>query len=223
MTKRARGSSIVAACAASLGAMLGAFDAQPVRAQAAGGPVIYLDQAWSQADREWYYNFSQGATVMSYDIFLNLEVAAGQDLFRSDSISERYGLIPQSPSPANPDGLPIGISKTVIPAPKWRGAQTGEFAGVTCAMCHNSELRYQGRRIRIDGGNNNSLDFQGYIHALDDAMQATLKDPAKFDRLAARLKATGGDAKAQLRSRFESQAATTHYYATRSLPSASLW
>jgi len=161
--------------------------------------------------------------VMSYDIFLNLEVAGGQELFRSDANSNRYGLIPQPPSAANPDGLPVGISKTVISKPAWKGAATGEFAGVTCAMCHESELYYQGKRLRIDGGNNHTLDFQAYIWALDAAMQSTLTDPAKFDRLASRLNATGAEAKTQLRTRFESQAAQTHYYATRSLASASPW
>ena len=60
-----------------------------VSAQQAGAPqasnesVIYLNQAWSQEDREWYYNFSQGSAVISYDLFLNMEVADSQDLFRS--------------------------------------------------------------------------------------------------------------------------------------------
>jgi hypothetical protein len=200
------------------------FLSGPAAAQSAGPPVIYLNQAWSQQDREWYYHFDQGSPVMSYDIFLNLEIADSQELFRSDANSERYGLIPQPPSPYyNPDGLPVGISKTVIATAKWKGALTGDFAGVTCAMCHNSELHYKGKRLRIDGGNNHTLDFQGYIRALDVAMQATLKDPAKFDRLAARLKATGANAKAQLRARFEPQAAPAHYYATMSLLSPSAW
>ncbi len=210
----------VAACLGAIGIATAARDAQ---AQAAQGPVIYLNQAWSPADRDWYYNFSQGATVMSYDIFLNLEVADGTTLFRSDAVSERYGLLTQPASAANPDGLPIGISKTVIAKPAWPGAQTGEFAGVTCAMCHESELQYQGKRIRIDGGNGHALDFQGYIRALDAALQATLKEPAKFDRLASRLNATSADAKAALRKRYAAQAETTHYYATRSLASASDW
>lgn len=53
--------------------------------------VIYLNQAWSQDDREWYYSFSQGSAVLSYDIFLNLEIVGGQDLFRSDGNLARYG------------------------------------------------------------------------------------------------------------------------------------
>src|ERR1700730_17886387 len=53
--------------------------------------VIYLNKAWSQDDREWYYHFSQGSAVLSYDIVLNLEVANSQELFRSDANSIRYG------------------------------------------------------------------------------------------------------------------------------------
>ena len=75
---------------------LGFLHATPAAAKSASAPVIYLNQAWSQEDREWYYQFSQGSTVMSYDIFLNLEVAGSQELFRSDANSERYGLITQA-------------------------------------------------------------------------------------------------------------------------------
>jgi hypothetical protein len=224
MNRRTSWSLIVTAIAVLLGATFGACLSAPANAQATREPVIYLNQAWSQEDREWYYNFAQGANVLSYDIFLNLEVADGQQLFRSDANSERYGLIPQPVNPrTNPDGLPIGISKTVISTPGWKGAPTGEFAGVTCAMCHESELRYQGKRVRIDGGNNNALDMQGYLQAFDAAIQATLKDSAKFDRLASRLNATSADAKAQLRARFEPQASKAHEYGTRSTVTPSPW
>ena len=86
---------------------------------------------------------------MPYDIFLNLEVAGGQDLFRSDANSERYGLTPEPANPqTNPDGLPVGLSKTVTTEGPWKG----EEVGLTCAACHNTELFYQGKRIRIEGG-----------------------------------------------------------------------
>src|SRR6187200_350793 len=77
-------------------------------------PVILLDQAWSKEDREWYYNFSQGSAVITYDLFLNMEAADSQDLFRNGLSNPRYGLVPQPVSPANPDGLPIGVSKTNV-------------------------------------------------------------------------------------------------------------
>ena len=203
---------------------IGLFLPAPAAAQSASGPVIYLDQAWSEADREWYYHFSQGSAVMSYDIFLNLELANSQELVRSDANSERYGLIPEAANPQyNPDGLPIGVSKTVIAAPHWKGEETGEFAGMTCAACHEEELEYKGKHIRIDGGVGNKFDMQGYIAALDNAMQATLTDSAKFDRLAARLAASSPDAKDKLRERFERQAAYVHEYRSRSSASPSPW
>ena len=155
---------------------------------------------------------------------MNLEVAGGQELFRSDANSERWGLIPNPANPDNnPDGLPIGLSKTVISSPRFKGDGTGEFIGLTCAACHNAQLNYQGKRIRIDGGVGNMFDYMGYVQALDDAMQATLKDPAKYDRLAGRLKATAPDAKARLRKRFESEAATVHQYRTRYLLTPNAW
>jgi hypothetical protein len=197
---------------------------EPATRQSSGEPVIYLDQGWSQDDREWYYQVSQGSAVISYDIFLNLEVAGGQELFRSDVNSDRYGMITQPANPRfNPDGLPIGLSKTMVTKALMKDEQAGEYVGLTCAACHNAQLNYQGKRIRIDGGVGNTFDMMGYIQALDDALQATLKDPAKFDRLATRLKASGGNARATLRKRFESDAARVDEYRTRTLVAPVVW
>ena len=112
--------------------------------------------------------FSQGSAVLSYDIFLNLEVADSQDLFRSDANSVRYGLLPESASAYNPDGLPIGISKTTVATPigEW---PAGEYAGLTCAACHETQLNYKGKHVRIDGAPANTFDMQAYIQALNAA------------------------------------------------------
>ena len=125
---------------------LGLFLVEPAMGHASGQPVIYLDQAWSQADRETWYQIPQGSIVMPYDIVLNLEVAGSQELFRSDANSARYGLITQAANPrANPDGLPVGLAKTVFTEGRWKG----EHIGLTCAACHNAELHYKGKRIRV--------------------------------------------------------------------------
>ena len=198
----------------------GFFRTKTVAAQSSGGSVIYLDQAWSQADREMYYQISQGAQIISYNIFLNLEVADSQELFVSDANSERYGLIPQAANPrTNPDGLPIGLTKTVVTEGRWKG----EAIGANCALCHTAQLTYQGKRIRIDGGVANTLDFMSYTYALDDALQAALADAAKFDRLAARLGASSSEAKSELRKRFESDADRVHQYRTRLLVTPQPW
>lgn len=184
--------------------------------------VTYLNQAWSPDDREWYYHFSQGSAVLSYDIFLNLEVAGSQELFRSDANSVRYGLIPEAANWANPDGLPIGISKTTVATPI-RGWSAGDYAGPTCAACHEDELHYKGKRIRIEGGINHAFDIQAYNRALDDALQSTLTDAAKFDRLAGRVGATTPEAKGRLRKRTETEAARVHDYVTRTAATPYPW
>jgi hypothetical protein len=213
MNLQKSGWMMVAALALASAGPLGLLLVGPAHAQSANSPVIYLNQAWSQEDRDWYYNFSQGSSTISYDIFLALELPGSQELFRSDANAERYGLIPQPANPrTNPDGLPIGLSKTPVPKPVMQGEHAGDYIGFTCAACHNAQLYYKGKVIRIDGGTNNTLDLQAYIYALDDALQATLKDPAKFDRLASRLRATEGSAKSELRNRFESDAARVRSY-----------
>ena len=129
-------------------------------------------------------------------------------------------MIPQTANPqTNPDGLPVGLAKNVNTEGRWKG----EYVGPTCAACHNNQLTYKGKRIRIDGANNGNLDFQGYIFALDDALQATLADTAKFDRLAARLKASTPEAKAALRKRYEPGAERVHQYRTVNLATPHQW
>ena len=177
-------------------------------------PVILLDQAWSKEDREWYYNFSQGSAVIAYDLFLNVEAADSQDLFRNGLNGPRYGFVPQPPSPSNPDGLPIGISKTNV-AKEISGWPAGDYAGMTCAACHEGHLKYKGKLIRIEGGISNTINFQGTASGISEALLKSLTDAAKFDRLAARIGASTPDAKDKLRKRIESERARVHEYAAR--------
>jgi hypothetical protein len=196
------------------------FQPKTVAAQAPGDKIIFLDQGWSKEVREAYYHISQGSTALPYDIFLNLEVAESQELFRSDTNSERYGMTPDPADPqTNPDGLPIGLSKTVSSEGPWKG----EEVGFTCAACHNTELFYKGNRIRIDGGVGNHFDIEAYFLALDDALQATLKDSAKFERLAARMGVSGSDAKSELRERCKRSADAVHSYNSRVLVTPYAW
>ena len=200
--------------------MIGPFKVEAVQAQSPLDKTILLDQGWTPEIRKGYYHISQGTTVMPYDIFLNLEAAGSQDLFRSDENSERYGLTPDPADPQwNPDGLPIGLGKTVTTDGPWKG----EDVGINCATCHNTELFYQGKRVRIDGGVGNHFDLEGYVCALDDAVQATLTDSAKFDRLAVRMGASNANAKSNLRKRFESSADRIHSFRTRVLLTPYPW
>ncbi len=200
--------------------VLGIFHLKSVGAAANNEHVIYLDQAWSQADREMFYQISQGSAIASYDIFVNLEVAGSQELFRSDANSERLGMIPQAANPrTNPDGLPVGLAKNVVTEGRWKG----ETVGPNCAACHTAELSYKGKKVRIDGGHAISFDLFEYIQALDDAFQATLADSAKFDRMVARIGASSADAKSRLRKRLAIDAERAHVYRTRAAASPFPW
>ena len=213
---------IIASPALSLScaAVLGLLPLERVAAQAPGDSVVYLDQGWSQADRELFYQTSQGSVIASYDIFTNMEVAGSQELFRSDANSARFGLIPQAANPrTNPDGFPVGVTKNVVTEGRWKGVTVGP----NCSVCHTAELMYKGKRIRIDGGHTNLFDIQAYMQALDQAYQATLTDTAKFDRMAARIGATSTDAKSELRTRLGREAARTHYYSSVAAASPSPW
>jgi hypothetical protein len=222
--------AILSTLALSCGGAAGLFLLKAAAAQSAApsttslapvaSSVIYLNQGWSPADTTWYYHISQGSWVISYEIFLNLEVAHSKELFRSDANSELYGLVPQTADPkTNPDGLPIGLSKAVAHLGPWQGAGVG----LTCAACHEGQWDYKGRQIRIVGGPANEFDMLAYVGALDDALQATLADPTKFDRLAARLGDSSSNAKAALRMRLARDAGRVHYYRARVLATPTIW
>ncbi|KAB2723341.1 di-heme-cytochrome C peroxidase [Brucella intermedia] len=173
-----------------------------------------LNQGWSDEDRLRYYFTTQGSAAISYDIFLNLEQAENQFLFRSNENLARFGLIPYPVDPKfNPDGLPIGITKTVVHDGRWKG----EWVGMGCAACHNGQLHYKGTTISISGGNNAQIDIDIFITALSRALQATAADDEKFNRLANRLNRNSDADKDELRNRLSVQAAEVERYAKRSM------
>ena len=136
---------------------------------AAADQVIYLDQNWTQEDREQFYFIDQGSRLFPYDFFLHLEQANNKELFRSDENMRHFGLMPARPSRNNPDGLPIGITRD------------DDFVGPTCAACHTQVIKYEGKSIVIDGGQA-MVDLQLFLIELVDAISATLNDKEKFNR-----------------------------------------
>ncbi|MFM8872407.1 MAG: hypothetical protein ACKOJI_03470, partial [Phycisphaerales bacterium] len=173
----------------------------------ASAPPVLLDQGWSPEDRATYHRTSQGSAVMPFDLFMALEQGGSTALFRADEVSDRFGLVTVPADPrTNPDGLPIGLVRTSVPEGRWKG----DWIGLTCSACHSSELSYKGTRIRIEGGSNHAFDFAGYIAALDEALAATQRDPAKFGRTAARMQVTGAEAMDALRASLDKAAHAVH-------------
>lgn len=140
--------------------------------------IVYPEQNWSAAQSLWFYNVTQGSNLIPYDIFLHLEVADSEELFRADKHMNRLRYLTQSPSIANPDGLPVGWVKD-----EYGGK---DYVGFTCAACHTSQIHFQGTAIRIDGGAP-LADMEKMLGSLSAALNASLDNPAKFERLAAKV------------------------------------
>jgi hypothetical protein len=95
--------------------------------------------------------------VLFYDIFLNLELANSGELFRSDKNLAGCGLIPHPAYPKyNPDGLPVGLTKTAMKDLRWKGG----WVGLGCAACHNRRVDTGGTTISISGGNNKTTGLK---------------------------------------------------------------
>ena len=161
--------------------------------------VIYLNQAWTPEQRAQFYWTSQGSALMSYDIYLNLAAAGSNDLFNSTKHINTLGLLTEPPNlTANPDNLPVGITKTVVN----KGQFKGNYVGVTCAACHTGQVQYQGKQIRIDGGAGTRFNISAWITSLSNSLDETLNNPLRFQQMIARMKQRGpvdqDEVKAQL-------------------------
>ena len=137
----------------------------------------YLDQGWSEAQSLWFYNTTQGSDLMPYDLFMVLEQADSNTLFRDNQHIDKYRYLPQKPTFLNPDGLPVGIIKDTY--------QGKDYIGYTCAACHTSQVNVTKdgvtHAIRIDGGPS-MADMVGFLTALEKSMAATISDDVKKTR-----------------------------------------
>ncbi|MFW5431199.1 MAG: di-heme-cytochrome C peroxidase, partial [Methylophilaceae bacterium] len=136
--------------------------------------VTYLEQNWTEKDREYFYFADQGSRLIPYDYFLHLEQADSIKLFRRDANMKRIGLIPALKSKNNPDALPIGLTRN------------GDHMGPTCAACHTQQITYQNETIHIDGGQA-FFHLNQFLMDLTASLKATLDNPEKFDRFQQRL------------------------------------
>jgi hypothetical protein len=139
----------------------------------------YLNQSWSDTDRQWFYTTPQGSKLIRYDWALALERASDQTLFFSDGLA-RLGYLPNPKSGTNPDGLPVGFVRD-------KGL-TVDHLGMTCAACHTNDLGYNGTTYRIDGGPADA-DLFGFLAEMSESLSATSASQAspKFQRFAKRL------------------------------------
>lgn len=142
--------------------------------------TIYLNQAWTPQQRADYYWGSQGSALISYDIYLALQLPGSKILFNSAEHADKVGLLMDPPDlKNNPDALPIGITKTTVNT----GQYLGVYMGMTCAACHTGQIQYKGQQIRIDGGVSNRVDLVSWMRSLAASLNETVIDPARFQTM----------------------------------------
>ena len=139
--------------------------------------IVYPDQNWDPGDSLWFYNTSQGSNLMDYEIFLHLELAGRERLFRSHENMGKYRYLLQKPTWDNPDSLPVGWVKDSY--------EGDDYVGFTCAACHTTQVNHNGRGIRIDGGPA-MTDVWTMFEDLEEALRASLPEK-KFSKLADRI------------------------------------
>jgi hypothetical protein len=157
--------------------------------------LMWLKQGWTEDQRQTYYHTSQGTLVIPYSWYFALEqppiikwpivLLDDRQPFNADDNVTRYRVIPSPRPQGNPDRLPVGIAKAVLP-PEYvdqLGQGQKEWLSYSCAFCHTTQMNYKGLGIRIDGGPGN-LDFTTFTTALANMLILTDAIPSKFDRFA---------------------------------------
>ena len=149
-----------------------------------------LCQNWNEAEQQKFWFLSQGSQLLPYRWFLALEQADSEVPFRDAAHMDALRYLPQRPTQANPDGLPIGFTRDTARGNDAYAAISAQWLGLTCAACHTGQVEFAGSRMLIDGAPT-MADFEGFMHALEAAMAATLADDAKFARFAAQVRTPG--------------------------------
>ena len=155
---------------------------------------VNIEQGWSNAERQWWYNVSQGSRLLPESWLMALEQPDATGLFLDAAHVSKFGYIPRPGADGKP-GLPIGFARDVqsdlsfeVTRLRWLPNQRDKepWVGLNCAACHTGEVKYQGRTMRIEGGPT-SADFQSFFRALNRALRQTRSDDPKFARFAVRV------------------------------------
>jgi hypothetical protein len=130
------------------------------------------------AQKEIFYHLSQGSEILPWVLLAAVDVADSGSTKPFVENLERYGLLPD---PARADGLPVGL--TLSSNPFTFGM---DFVGINCAACHVSELRHDGKAVRVDGAPN-MFNMQLFYSQAVEALLAARSDRGKLWRALKRL------------------------------------
>jgi hypothetical protein len=176
------------------------------------GPIT-VEQNWTNAESNEFYNKPQGSRILPYNWFLHLEQPGSTQKFRDNAHIRSLGYLARTSAPDNPDGLPVGFIKDA----SYEDGTPG--LGLTCAACHTAQINYQGKAYLIDGAPTQG-DFERLMKRLAAALTETAQDKDKFQRFS---RAVLGDSAnilrvERLRRKLKSIASEREGYNQRNLP-----
>lgn len=180
----------------------------------AAGQLAATTQNWTDQQRVLWYKGSQGSRLIPEAWLMALEAPGSTTLFMDPAHFSQYNYLPASFIPAMAEKercgdralpgsnalLPVGFARDCqsdkdleVTRLRWFKGQSDKenWIGLTCAACHTTTITYNGQTELIDGGPT-LADFQGFTDDLTTALAATLADPAKWERFAARIAAGRG-------------------------------
>lgn len=155
-------------------------------------------QGWTATQQTDWYEGTQGSRLMPWAWMKALEQAGSTEPFLADAHLAGFRFLPRTTSTKL--RLPIGFALDkqagagfALTGFTWYDGQNNSDAkqaepwiGMNCSACHTAELNHGGKAYRVDGGPS-LVDFQSFIEAVDGALTATHKDPAKWERFAAKV------------------------------------
>lgn len=157
--------------------------------------VIWLDQNWTEDQRQWFHHASQGTATLpiSYEWFAALErpgvtIFSEPEMVLDPAFMAQLGFIPGDITEYNQAGLPVGLAvsyNTPVDLNQPNG-ETYNAIGFTCAACHTGQMTYQGTSIRYDGGPA-MTNLTVLTEVLFLSMVETYYSQLRFDRFAERI------------------------------------
>ncbi|MFL5348089.1 MAG: di-heme-cytochrome C peroxidase [Hyalangium sp.] len=120
-------------------------------------PWIHIDSGLSPSELAILYHEPEGSEFLPLAVLSALHTPEGQTLLSSP---QSYGLLED---PADPDHLPVGMSKHRFPG------VISDSVGFNCAACHVNEFHYQGTSVRVDGAPglfNLNAFYAGLFHSI---------------------------------------------------------
>ena len=151
-----------------------------------------LDQGWSDEVAAEFYGTTQGSEIIPLDWFLHLERADGTGKISDADFITQLGYIPRVPTADNERGLPVGFTES--------GTDENPQLGLTCAACHTTQIVHGDISYLVDGAPSLG-DFAALNRAIAAAIEGTIEDPERFERLLTAL--PSGDPPAVKRSKLQ--------------------